>query len=87
MKLTKEERIFLNVLEDNYVFIARSGDGYLSLFNDEPSRDEKDWYLHDPECENFDFGILIDKTLFGFISWESGKAWSKSELMKLKVID
>ncbi len=86
MKLTKEERNFLNVLEDDYVYIARSSDGYLSLFNDEPSRDDKNWYLHDPECENVDFGILINKASFPFITWESGKAWSKSELMELEVI-
>jgi hypothetical protein len=28
---------------------------------------------------------LIDKSLFPFITWESGKAWSKSELMELEV--
>ena len=87
MKLTNKERNFLNVLEDNHVYIARSGDGCLSLFNDNPSRDEKDWYLHDPECENVDFGILINKALFGFITWESRKAWSKSELMELEVVE
>ena len=31
--------------------------------------------------------IQINSDLFTFITWESGKAWSKSELMELKVID
>ena len=31
--------------------------------------------------------IPLNPELFKFITWESGKAWSKAELMELKVID
>ena len=31
--------------------------------------------------------IQINSDLFTFITWESGKAWSKSELMELEVVD
>ena len=31
--------------------------------------------------------IQINSDLFTFITWESGKAWSKAELMELEVID
>ena len=58
------------------------------------ARDENDnlyEYLDKPR-QSKEFGrwqtnyafIQINPDLFNFITWESGKAWSKSELMKLK---
>ena len=86
-KLTREEKVFLELLEDNYVYIARSQDSSLSLFNDEPRQASEDWYISIDECEDDDYGILLLRQTFPFITWESGKAWSKAELMELKVID
>ena len=86
-KLTREEKVFLELLEDNYVYIARSQDSSLSLFNDEPRQASEDWYIRIDECEDDDYGILLLRQTFPFITWESGKAWSKAELMELKVID
>lgn len=86
-KLTREEKVFLELLEDNYVYIARSQDSSLSLFNDEPRQESEDWYISIDECEDDDYGILLLRQTFQFITWESGKAWSKAELMELKVID
>ena len=87
LKLTRKERVFLELLGDNYVYIARSQDSSLSLFNDEPRQATEDWYISIHECEDDDYGLLLLCQSFPFITWESGKAWSKAELMELKVID
>ena len=86
-KLTREEKVFLELLEDNYVYIARSQDSSLSLFNDEPRQATEDWYISFHECEDDDYGLLLLCQSFPFITWESGKAWSKAELMELEVVE
>ena len=85
-KLTRKERVFLELLGDNYVYIARSQDSSLSLFNDEPRQATEDWYISIHECEDDDYGLLLLCQSFPFITWESGKAWSKAELMELEVV-
>lgn len=87
LKLTREEKVFLELLEDNYVYIARNNDSSLSLFNDEPRQASEDWYISIDECEDDDYGILLLRQTFPFITWESGKAWSKAELIELEVVD
>ena len=86
-KLTRKERVFLELLGDNYVYIARSQDSSLSLFNDEPRQATEDWYISIHECEDDDYGLLLLCQSFPFITWESGKAWSKAELLELEVTD
>ena len=63
-------------------YFARDMNGNLYEYLDKPrqSKEFGRWQT------NYAF-IQINPDLFNFITWESGKAWSKSELMKLKVID
>ncbi len=83
-KLRREEREFLEMLEDNQTYIAREDNPWgLRLFGFEPTQYDSEWLFIDGENE--DGGICLKYELFPFITWESGKAWSKSELMELEV--
>ena len=85
-KLTREERDFLGMLEDNQTYIAREDNPWgLRLFGFEPTQYDSEWLFIDGENE--DGGICLKSELFPFITWESGKAWSKKELMELEVMD
>ena len=83
--ITVEELMFIRCFVDAYTYIARDADGRLHLFTEEPQMGKKEWYIQLTECEDDIFGIEIDSDLCGFISWDSEKAWSISELMKLQV--
>ena len=85
-KLRRKERDFLEMLEDNQTYIARGDNPWgLRLFGFEPTQYDSEWLFIDGENE--DGGICLKYELFPFITWESGKAWSKAELMELEVVD
>ena len=85
-KLTSKERDFLEMLEDG-IYIAKDKHSGTRLFSDEPLRCSSTWYVAIHECEDDEVGILLNDGAFPFITWESGKAWSKAELMELEVIE
>ena len=78
-KLSREDKEFLT--QDQY--LARDENGILWLYHQKPTKTAGFW-----ECanggKNIGFSTGINH-LFPFITWESGKAWSKSELMELEV--
>ena len=63
-------------------YFARDMNGNLYEYLDKPrqSKEFGRWQT------NYAF-IQINPDLFPFITWESGKAWSKSELMELEVAE
>lgn len=75
LKLMREEREFL----ENEIYFARDEDGDLYIFFDKPIRENSIW----------EGGLYrrLNKKLFPFITWESGKAWSKAKLMELEVVE
>lgn len=81
-KLTREEREYLSA----EWYIARDDDGKLFFYHMYPKRNEeyKEW---EPNVESRACALEINRTLFPFITWESGKAWSKSELLELEVVE
>ena len=81
-KLTREEREYIEA----EWYIARDKDNKLFLYHIHPNRNEEDeeW---EPSIGSRACAIDINRTLFPFITWESGKAWSKSELMELEVVE
>ena len=85
-KLTRKEREFLEMFDTDLISIATDKNClYPRLFSDMPVCGSSQWYF----CEdgNEDYGIPLRNGLFSFITWESGKAWSKSELMELEVVE
>lgn len=81
-KLTKKERGFLECHGDNF-FIARSKDNSLSIFEIMPEQCLSRYWGRSFRDDR----LVINNNLFKFITWESGKAWSKSELMELEVVE
>ena len=75
-KLTREER---QSLED--IYLARDEDGELYMFFGKPTQQSCTWLNEDNYC------FETNANLFPFITWKSGKAWSKAELMELEVED
>ena len=77
-KLTKKERAFCEIIKGATIaYIARDKDGTLCIYGGCPYQDISTWIT---SC-----WIEIDTNLFQFITWESGKAWSMEELLKLEV--
>ena len=80
-KLSREDKEFLT--QDQY--FARDENGILWLYHQKPTKTAGFW-----ECanggKNIGFSTGINH-LFPFITWESGKAWSKAELLELEVTD
>ena len=68
------------------MYFARERNGAMFVYFEKPVQDIEDGQWEVSTYNTFDC-FPIDEELFPFITWESGKAWSKSELMKLKVID
>ena len=78
-KLTRKERDFLEI-HDIETYIARDESGLLVIGNTEPIQENDYWEWEENK-------LYLGESTFNFITWESGKAWSKTELMELEVID
>ncbi len=76
-KLTRKEREFLECHRD--IYIARDYGGKINIYSKEPQKSITSdvWFSTATQLQ-------ISNELFKFIVWESGKAWSKSELMELE---
>ena len=80
-KLTRKEKILIECHEDEF-FIARSENNSLCIYELMPKRTHTYW------GRNWgDDRLVINSELFPFITWESGKAWNKAELMELEVVE
>ena len=79
-KLTRKERNLLECHRD--IYIARDCGGKINIYSKEPQESilSNVWFSTATQLQ-------ISNELFKFIVWESGKAWSKSELMELEVVD
>ncbi len=79
-KLTREEKEYIEA----EWYIARDKDNKLFLYHIHPNRNEEyeEWELN---IEARAYALDMNRTLFPFITWESGKAWSKKELLELEV--
>ena len=80
-KLTRKERDIVESIRSEF-WLARdkSIDLYLSSGKPYPVTGYNHW-------RSGGINLKIDIELFPFITWESGKAWSKAELMELEVVN
>ena len=74
-KLTRKEREFI----EKDIYFARDEDGDMRVYFDKPRQGTSMWWGE--VCAR------ANENQFPFITWESGKAWSKAELMELEVVD
>lgn len=76
--LTVKERGLCEAVKSG--FIARDKDEILCIYKTEPFQSDLGWSLG-----VVGYWIEIDENLFQFITWESNKAWSIEDLLKLEV--
>lgn len=74
-KLTAEEYAFCKIATNGY--IARNERGSLYIYSEKPVQNISGWRALNWKELNRDY--------FQFITWESGKAWSINDLLKLEV--
>lgn len=82
-KLTREERNFVERFQGNFWIVKisiKSPD--LMIIDKKPIKRPTFW-----ETEKYSNCVFLDNKYFNFITWESGKAWSKAELMELEVVE
>ena len=80
-KLTSGEKYIIECI-DGEIWLARNKDGSIMMFSENPEVFKMTWSV------DIEHSLIpLKPELFKFITWESGKAWSKAELMELKVID
>ena len=79
-RLTEQERAFLEAIDEKRFWIARDKFG-LFLYDEEPQKTDSIWNTFDSETSL----IKVKGNLFPFITWESGKAWSRADLLVLEV--
>ena len=80
-KLTEKEWDILECIDED-IWIARNKDGTIVAFTGIPEVNKMQWAVSFPYS-----AISLCPEMFPFITWESGKAWSKSELMELEVVE
>ena len=78
-KLMRNERDFLEI-HDIDTYIARDESGLLVIGSTEPIQENDYWEWEENK-------LYMSGSAFPFITWESGKAWSKAELMELEVVE
>ena len=87
-ELKKSERFFISKFTEDF-YIARDEDGVLCIFNQIPIKGEIKWLNNNTKNTSFNethaHYLEIAKSLFPFITWESGKYWSKKEILELEV--
>ena len=80
-KLTSGEKYIIECI-DGEIWLARNKDGSIMMFSENPEVFKMTWSV------DIEHSLIpLNPELFKFITWESGKAWSKSELMELEVVE
>lgn len=82
-KLKNSEIFFISKFTEDF-YIARDENGDLCIFNNIPIKGGNKW-MNDNSKASAHY-LEIDRLLFPFITWESGKYWSKKEILELEVI-
>ena len=90
--LTQKEKARLERFNNVNYYITRSKGGYLRLFFEKPEQNNSEWFFINKHGAIqygifLKYDILSNNRLLQFITWESGKAWSKAELMELEVVE
>ena len=90
LKVVLNEKPKISVADKEFLekemYFAREGNGTLYVYFEKPVQDVEDGQWEVSTYNTFDC-FPIDEEKFPFITWESGKAWSKSELMELEVVE
>lgn len=81
-KISRNDRTFLDYIQDGYRYMARNKRGSLFAYKAKPGRGEITWA--------YEFGMLsADKVKIDFpmVKWENKEPWLIEDLKKLEVVD
>ena len=78
-KITKNEKIFLESIQDGY--IARNESDILYFYTLRPYKYDTYWSISNYLIKSF----KLNSSLFPFIQWEDDEPYSTKDLLKLKV--
>lgn len=84
VKISKRDRAFLDCLKEEYKFFARDKNGMLFVYEAQPRKLEKYWYLSNYGCLGLNRCLNVD---FPMIKWEDDEPWLIEDLKKLEVVD
>lgn len=83
-KLTKNEKLFLSLLKEEWKYMARDKDGDLLIYNKQPFKNIDVWNLAGGNyvCIN---NLLLDSCKFTMVKWRDEKPWLIEDLKRLSV--
>lgn len=82
--ISKKDRAFLDYLKEEYKFITRDKNGMLFVYEAQPRKLEKYWYLSNCSCLGLNRCLNVD---FPMIQWSDSEPWLIDDLKKLEVVD
>ena len=85
--LTANEKLFLDLIKEEYTYIARDEDGLLAIYPRKPEKKSTYWLLTDNPNDTRDLYIRALDVGFDFIKWEDEEPWSIEDLKKFEVKD
>ena len=83
-KISKKDRAFLDYLKEEYKFITRDKNGMLFVYEAQPRKLEKYWYLSNCGCLGLNRCLNVD---FPMVKWSDDEPWKIEDLKKLEVVD
>lgn len=83
-KISKKDRAFLDYLKEEYKFITRDKNGMLFVYEAQPIKLEKYWYLSNCGCLGLNRRLNVD---FPMVKWSDAEPWKFEDLKKLEVVD
>ncbi len=88
-KLTKNEKLFLSLLQEKWKYIARDMDDSLLLYASKPIKHIDIWGVYDSDGTNIDTlsidTLLLDDCEFAMVKWKDEEPWLIEDLKKLPV--
>lgn len=83
-KISKRDRAFLDYLKEEYKFITRDKNGMLFVYEAQPRKLEKYWYLSNCGCLGLNRCLNVD---FPMIKWSDDEPWKIEDLKDLEVCE
>lgn len=83
--LTANEKLFLDLIKEEYTYIARDEDGILAVYPRKPEKKSTYWLLTDNQNDARDLYIRALDVGFDFIQWKDEEPWLIEDLKKLEV--
>lgn len=85
--ITSREKLFLDLIREEYTYMARDKDSQLCVYPRKPEKKSTYWLLPDNPNNARDLYIIALNVSFDFIKWEDEEPWSIDDLKKLEVKD